>query len=549
MAECTHLARTSAYFDGALPVGEEAEALVHLERCAECQAFLRDAATFDAVLSQAPARATAVPRRWRWPIAAGTVGVAAAAAVALWIALPRSPEPPGPSEVAIVLPAERALEARFTGERFGAYRPYDLLRGDRAHESITLGALAELERRGDTPDLIAALAATGDLVRARELAAKRPDDAAAEADRAALALAAAAGEDALEHAYRAVDRAPELAAGWWNLALAARMQGLPRVSRAAFARVADRAEPGWSDEARRQIAPLDREIAQQDAEFTAYDQRARAMIGGGAPITLDDARRFPAWARIHVLDALCARGGRTAAPLALVSEAIDRQTGRQTGPQTGRQTGPQTGRQTAAPSMAAAVARAKAADPALRAKFAGGYRAVLAHTASPAEIDDLLARLRAAGHGVDDIRAGVILRSGREALLVDELRAIVAPWHDPWFDLAVARAQIRATRPRDDARAEAALTSAFAQCTGDALAPRAGQLAGDLAERLRAAGRADDAARWARTAVARFRAAGWPVHLNAEGARSDDGHDEPVRGASVRTELDEIVRAIGDTSW
>src|ERR1041384_7482833 len=66
MAECTHLARTSAYFDGALPVGEEAEALTHLEDCAECQAFLRDAAMFDAVLSQAPARAAAVPRRRRW---------------------------------------------------------------------------------------------------------------------------------------------------------------------------------------------------------------------------------------------------------------------------------------------------------------------------------------------------------------------------------------------------------------------------------------------------------------------------------------------------
>ena len=80
MAECTHLARTSAYFDGALPIGEEAEALAHLETCAECQAFLRDAATFDAVLSQAPARATASPRRWRWPVTVGAVGVAAPAA-------------------------------------------------------------------------------------------------------------------------------------------------------------------------------------------------------------------------------------------------------------------------------------------------------------------------------------------------------------------------------------------------------------------------------------------------------------------------------------
>ncbi|HEU4734656.1 MAG TPA: zf-HC2 domain-containing protein [Kofleriaceae bacterium] len=65
MAECTHLEQTSAYFDGALPAGEEAAALAHLETCAECQAFLRDAAVLDAVLSQAPVRTQAPPRRRR----------------------------------------------------------------------------------------------------------------------------------------------------------------------------------------------------------------------------------------------------------------------------------------------------------------------------------------------------------------------------------------------------------------------------------------------------------------------------------------------------
>jgi hypothetical protein len=549
MAECTYLARTSAYFDGALPAGEEPEALAHLETCAECQVFLRDAAIFDAVLSQAPGRTTALPRRRRWPIAIGAIGVVVAAAVALWIALPGPPElPVAPTEVAIVLPRERALEARFTGERFGAYRPYDPLRGDSARESIALGVLAELERRGDTPDLIAALAATGALARARELAASRPDDAAAEVDRAALALAAGAGEDALEHAYGAVDRAPELAAGWWNLALAARALGLSRVSRAAFATVIGSGEPGWSDEARRQIAASDREIARQDAEFAAYDQRGRAMIDGGAPISLDDARRFPAWARIHVLDAARLRAGKALAPLLPVAAELDRRSG--------------------TPGLVAAIARAQAADPAVRGAFAAGYRAVMAHTAGraepagraqpaepaepaepaqPAQVDELLARLRAAGPGVDDIRAGVILRSGREVELLDELRAIVAPWRDPWFDLAVARAQIRASLPRGDARAEAALTSAFAQATGDAWAPRAAQLAGDLAERLRAAGRDADAARWAAIAVARFRAAGWPVP--AAGAPLGGGHPDHGHGALARAELDEIVREIGDTSW
>jgi putative zinc finger protein len=294
MAECVHLVRTSSYFDGALPAGDEAEAVEHLAGCDECQALLRDAATLDAVTSQAPPRAQVQPRRRRWPLAAAAIGVAVAAAIALWLAVPHGGGE-GVPELAIELPKARAIEARFTGAHLGAYRPYDPLRGDRAHEAIALATLAELERRGDAPDLIAALAATGDLARAGELAARRPDDAAAEADRAALALAAGATDDAFVHAYRAVDRAPALAAGWWNLALAARTAGLWHVSRAAFAKVADRAEPGWSDEARRQIAAIDRQIAadhippaQLRARAAEHQASGRAAL---ARAELDEATR------------------------------------------------------------------------------------------------------------------------------------------------------------------------------------------------------------------------------------------------------------------
>jgi cellulose synthase operon protein C len=519
MPECTHLARTSAYFDGALPNAEEAEALAHLEGCAECQALLRDAVTFDAVISQAPARSRAQSRR-RWPFALAAIGGAAAAAAALWIALSPGPRPP---EVAIALPHERAMEARFSGTRFDAYRPYAPLRGDRAHESIALGTLAELERRGDVPDLIAALVATGDLARAGELAAKLPDGAAAESDRAALALAGGASEEALAHAYHAIDRAPALAAGWWNLALAARAQGLLRVSRAAFAKVVERAEPGWADEARRQIAPLDREIAREDTDFPAYLQRGRAMIDGGELITVDDVRRFPTWARIHVLDALRVHGGWTAVPLQSLTEELDRQSGTQ--------------------AMAAARERAQAGDPGVRARFVAGYRAVVAHTATPAEISDLLAKLRAAGHGVDDIRAGAILLSGRVPALLDELRAIVAPWHDPWFDLAVEREQIRATWPRDDVHAEPALIAVLGQCTGDAWALRCGQLAYDLADRLGAWGRPQEAERWARTALERYRAAGSPPELRAARTLLAELHKKLAHAELARAELDEVARS------
>lgn len=507
MAECTQLGRTSAYFDGALVEADEAAAVAHLAGCAECQAFLRDAATFDAVISQAPARA----RRW-WPLAG--VGVAAAAAVAIWLAVPRHP---AAEQVAIALPATRAVEARFTGARFAPHRPYDPLRGDRAHETIALTSLAELERRGDQRDLVAALVATGDLARARELAVRLPDDATGDSDRAALAIAADHSEEALGHAYHALGRDHGLLPAWWNLALAARAQGLGHVAARAFDVVAAAREPGWSDEAARQREALEPELARLGPAFAAFDARGRAMIDGGPAISLDDVRAYPTWARIHTYDAIRARAGAALDALRPVAAELDRLAG--------------------VPAMTAAVDRAAAADPALRGKLAAEVRAALA---DPAKVDAALAHLRAA-RGVDDLRVGLLIASGRG---LADAAPVIATWHDPWFELAAERDRLRARFPRGDARAEPAIADAYARCTGAAWALRCGQLANDLAERFVIAGRDADAERWARTAVERYLAAGSPAHLYTARALLADIHRNLTRAGLARAELDEIVQGV-----
>jgi len=282
--------------------------------CEDCQGLLRDAATFDAVMSEAapaaavapasPAEPAPIPtvpapvvddvvpiataraaRRKQWPIIAMAVGLAAVAALAVWIKIPRSAD-----LVAINLPAERALEPRFTGDHFDHYRPYAPLRGDHAREDIPLATLAELERAHRTADLIAALAATGNLARAHELAAQRTD-VDADTDRAALALAAGDPGTALELAARALAtrsaqpsaHAAGPPAAWWNFALAARELRLPRVSRDAFRKVAALHEPGWSDEATRQIAALDRALDPAGAAPDELRRRADADQQAGKP--------------------------------------------------------------------------------------------------------------------------------------------------------------------------------------------------------------------------------------------------------------------------
>src|SRR5437868_6290084 len=61
MAECEHLGRTSAYFDGELADAEHADALAHLAECAECQRLLGTAVSLDAASSERPRTETLSP--------------------------------------------------------------------------------------------------------------------------------------------------------------------------------------------------------------------------------------------------------------------------------------------------------------------------------------------------------------------------------------------------------------------------------------------------------------------------------------------------------
>ncbi len=527
MAECEHLARTTAYFDGALPEAEQPAALEHLAGCAECQAVLGDAVVLDAVASSTPrAAATVAPVASRaWLRTVALVGGLAAAAAVAYVVWPRhGAEAP---QVALELPRERAVEARFTGEQFAKHRPYGVLRGDRVVESIPLTTLAQLEKRGDRRELFAALVATGDLARAKQVAGELPHDAQGESDRAALAVATHDLEAALDHASRALELDPALAAARWNLGLAARELGLPRVSRAAFAQIATLQEPGWATEASAQVAKLDRELATA-AERAAFHDRARAMVAGGPPITADDVTRFPAAARVYLLDALRVASGDGVKALRPLAEALDAATGTTT--------------------ITAAADRAAAGAPRVRAPFVDRYRAVVAGTATPDEAERLVAELRAAGRAVDDVRAGAILRGDLATKHLDELRAIVAPWGDPWFDLAVERARIAATFPPGNAGAEAALTAALASCDNPAWTLRCGELAQDLAQRLVAAGRAADAESPATRAVAAYDLAGSRAQVKAARSLLADIHRATGRTALARAELDELALADPDHS-
>lgn len=534
MSECEHLERTSAYFDGALAPADEAEALAHLGQCAACQQLLGDAVAIDALLStraaaeplsQAPpirrepraASASAEPRgRGRW-IVAGVVALAAA--VALWLGV-RRPPAETPSVVAIELASERAVEARFTGAQFARHRPLRVLRGDVAREAIPLQTMAELERRGEHAELVAALVASGDLVRARELAAKLPESAQRESDRAAIALASGDPELALAHVYHALDRDPELVAAHWNFALAARSLGLWRVARAALERVIAAGEPGWADEARAQLAVVERELA-GDAAYPDIDRRGREMIAGGPPLTAADVDLAEAQVRIHFYDAVRLAGDAARIDaLRPLATALDAKSG-----------------------TAHATAALDRAEPALAARFGARYRTLIEQRSQAPDVPALLAELRAAGPKAHFLRAGAIILADQATARWKELRDLVSPWRDPWFDLLVEHERIRATWPGNDLRAEQPLVTALAGCTNPAWALRCAGMANDLAQLLFATGREALAATRGAEAVELYRRAGFPRLRTHARALVAEIHRRRGRTARARAEFDEIVLA------
>ncbi len=419
-------------------------------------------------------------RRRRYALVGVTLAAAAVAVLAVW---PR--EPARTSAPKLALAPTRVIEARFEAAAFAVHRPYAVVRGAAAREPIALDTLAALGRGSDPAALVAALASSGDVARAREVAATRP---VTPSDRAALALLSGQAEDA----FGLLDGHATTPAAQWNLALAARELGLPAVARRHFAEVVRQGEPGWRDEAARHVASLD---GVQAVRVAARDlsARVRAMVAGTGPaLTAADAAAFPALTRAALLDALRVAADRDAAlALAPIADALDRATGTS--------------------HARAAVDRVAAASFAVRGRFRDRFRQLVVQALEPEKTAALLDELRRAGPDVADIRIGALIWSGQASARLAELAALVAPTQDPWLLLFVAREQLAAERATRGAASVVGRVLAAAAACPEAWAYRCARLAWDAAEALSEVGRDDEALGYAQRARALYASAGTPA--------------------------------------
>ncbi|HEX4419409.1 MAG TPA: CHAT domain-containing protein [Kofleriaceae bacterium] len=484
--DCEHIERTCALVDGEL-TGDAADAARdHLAGCAVCQAELADALQLDAAVAEhtravAQREAGVVSIAWyrRRPAQIATAAVAAAAAVVVYLSVPRHPAPTDPASpgtaVALALAPHRSLEARLAWPGAAGYRSYDVPRASEApHETIALMAIAELDKRGDAHGVGVLELLNGERRQAATYLERAGDSADAISDRAALALADHRPERALPLADAALAADPHHGPALWNRALALRDLGLSRTAAAAFREVAARAEPGWAGEATQRATALDAETDALQQRFERINLASVALARGQIELSADDARAMPGFARGIFYDAI--RSAATPAqlsalaPLAEALDTADHDT-----------------------AMADALARAgKALHPALSRQYASMIRALAvemqiipnpgskpgpkpgpntgddAAVPSGAARTQLLAALRAAH--ADDLLIGVLMKTSEDRRVVDrgeiaEFARLTAASPDPWMQLLGVQQQAEVLLQQDDlVGAEAVLLRGKQRC-------------------------------------------------------------------------------------
>lgn len=316
-----------ALADGELPPDEAERVRDHLASCAVCQNELADVIQLEAAVAESVRhqRAGVTPlrrRRWTTVVSGATL---LAAAVALYVlARPKAGSQREADLVAVTLPSHRTSEARLSWPGAAAHRPYQIVRSaEGASAGVPLGALSDLDRRGDWHGVGALALINGDHRQAEAFFRRAAASPALAADRAALALAEGHPERALTAAEEALRAAPGHSAASWNRALALRDLGLSWAAAASFSQVAALGEPGWAQEARARATELEREAMARKALTERVLAAGPLLSSAPQALSLDDARRLPGLARVYLYDAIRSATAEQLVALEPLIEAVE----------------------------------------------------------------------------------------------------------------------------------------------------------------------------------------------------------------------------------
>lgn len=345
---------------------------------------------------------------------------------------------------------ERRLEARLTLAAADQYRPL----GTRKKEAplapaapLPLAALARLERAGDSRQLAAAYLVRGDSSLAEPALAalaSLEDAPEVETDRAAALLLKGLPAQALEKVERVLDRSPDLTQAHWNRGMALLALDLPSLAARSFSEVANRKEPGWSQEAARRAEELQTQEQSRQQRWKSYDQAARELIATGqwpSSLPLSEA---PSGLRLHFYDAVRTRVSREEVLALLpVARALDQQIGSHV--------------------LKQYVQRIAALDFSRRAPLARTYAQLRESRLPASQRDGFIAGLLASSE--DDLLMGALILMGAVARHLETFEARAQASQDPWFHLLAMQERAKAALARGEGvEARRILQEALTRC-------------------------------------------------------------------------------------
>lgn len=471
-----HCSSLPRFLEGELPPGAQAEFEQHLVGCAACQAELEAAMQLSALgaeLAERADRPHPAPRTQRPSLLAGArlwigaAGLAAAAAIGLLVFGHWGPTPE--DEIASSLLPHRPNRERLPYAPLDRYRAYDPPRAGAsaaskppadsfAHpgasavqaDSISMTALAALEKRRDTAQLVAALLAHGDLAGAESRLAQAGAGDDLDVERAIVAQRKGQAGAALGLLDRVLARSPHHPQAMWNRAVALTDLDLPLAAAEAFERSAAAAEPGWAVEAAQHRDELRQREDARSRRLVDAVAACQRLADGTLP-DLEVASRYPALCRPSLLRAVRRATSRDEALRLLpIARAIDQASG-----------------DTASSEL---VDRIAASDFRARGPSIALYTRLITTPDLPAaEQDRIAAQLRASGPS--DLALGALLELDSlrhmelPAAELAEIARLARASHDPYLDELATQYDARAKLASGEAlEAELSLRQAVATC-------------------------------------------------------------------------------------
>ncbi|MDC0713975.1 CHAT domain-containing protein [Stigmatella sp. ncwal1] len=424
---CEQLA---AFVDGELSPPEAEAFQAHLTGCEACQAGLMDQVQASVAVHAAgetSRKGTRTPFQPAWARRRTRVLAFATGAVAvllLGVLAVRTAGAPPKDPLLLAQAETRPLEGWLSYPGAERYRPLATMRsGSASAAALDHRILAELEDRGDFHGVATAYLRAGEFERAEQFLDRVPRSPEVDSDRALAALGRGEHERALVLLEHALASAPESLRAHWNRGVVLRAMSLELAASVEFQRVADKAEPGWSEEAKQLAGGLRTTAEARQKSWQALTEAGQALAFQGTPLPAAMVHRNPGRVRLYLYHALrTATSQEQVLALLPLAQSLD-----------------QVSRTRTASSAVQHVAQANFTR---RAPLAETYRALLPDPGAlpPPEAEAYLERLRRSGE--HDLLLGAILLLGAERQHLAEVERLVQGTQDVlWYRGPLVKAQ------------------------------------------------------------------------------------------------------------